>query len=105
MIRPVDPSIMLDAVLGAFGRQSARSVGRKTVDNCDVDSLRPILAMTAGAATEDKERAKQAGMNDHVATVLLESTESGLHQVISALSVISPRRPCAAQTHLPPPRL
>ena len=146
MIKPVDPSIMLDAVLGAFGRQSVKSAGRKTVDNYDVDSLRsiqgasillaedneinqqiareilegagflvdianngmeavnmvlrkqydlvlmdvqmpemdgheatmrirqepgfenlPILAMTAGAMTEDKERAKKAGMNDHVA--------------------------------------
>ena len=146
MIKPVDPSMMLDAVMGAFGRQSGRSAGRKTVEDYDVDSLRPIqgasillaedneinqqiareilegagflvdianngaeavnmvsrkqydlvlmdvqmpemdgheatmrirqqpafehlpiLAMTAGAMTEDKQRARQAGMNDHVA--------------------------------------
>jgi two-component system sensor histidine kinase/response regulator len=145
MIKPVDPSMMFDAVMGAFGKQGARSSRLKIANDYDTESLRPvlgahillaedneinqqiaqellegagffvdianngveavkmvgagnydlvlmdvqmpemdgheatmrireesafkdlpILAMTAGAMTEDKERAKEAGMNDHV---------------------------------------
>ena len=145
IIKPVDSSTMFDAVMGAFGKESVGSVGRKTSDDYDIAALRPIqgarillaedneinqqiarellegagffvdiarngveavsmvgaahydvvlmdvqmpemdghqatmrlreqpefrdlpiLAMTAGAMTEDKEAAKNAGMNDHV---------------------------------------
>jgi CheY-like chemotaxis protein/anti-sigma regulatory factor (Ser/Thr protein kinase) len=145
LIKPVDPSMMFDAVMGAFGKQNGRSARRKTADDYDAESLRPvqgakillaedneinqqiarellegagffvdianngveavkmvgagkydlvfmdvqmpemdgheatmrireepafkdlpILAMTAGAMAEDKEKAKQAGMNGHV---------------------------------------
>jgi CheY-like chemotaxis protein len=145
IIKPVDPSMMLDAAMGAFGLQDEQLSRRKTVDDYDQEALRsvqgasillaedneinqqvarellegagfrvdianngveavkmvkagpydlvlmdvqmpemdgheatmrirqeaafkdlPILAMTAGAMSEDKEKARQAGMNDHV---------------------------------------
>ena len=46
------------------GIEAARQI--RALDRADVKEL-PIIAMTANAFAEDRKKAMEAGMNDHVA--------------------------------------
>jgi len=65
IIKPVDPSMLFDAVMEAFGKESGRSVGRRTGDGYDTESLRPVQGARILLA-EDNE------INQQVARELLE---------------------------------
>lgn len=65
MIKPVDPSMMFDAVMGAFGKQGERSSRRKISNDYDEESLRPVLGAHILLA-EDNE------INQQIARELLE---------------------------------
>ena len=57
--------IFMDIMMPVMdGLEAARQI--RTLNRKDTKEI-PIIAMTANAFTEDKERALESGMNDHVA--------------------------------------
>ena len=57
--------ILMDIMMPVMnGYEAARTI--RSLDREDARKI-PIIAMTANAFTEDKLRAKEAGMNEHIA--------------------------------------
>jgi signal transduction histidine kinase/CheY-like chemotaxis protein len=65
MIKPVSPSAMFDAIMGAFGKDGLVSVRRNTGDDYDMEALKPVQGAKILLA-EDNE------INQQIARELLE---------------------------------
>jgi signal transduction histidine kinase/CheY-like chemotaxis protein len=65
ILKPADPSMILDAIMGAFGRESSASGRRQKTEDYDAELLRPVLGAKILLAEDNQ-------INQQIACELLE---------------------------------